>query len=172
MQVKKIPPCYEGLKTHQIVNISFWRAYMKKETWLVVANNSMARIFKVQKKESLIEIETLIHPESRLYNRDLRSDKPGRSYESANATRHSVGEAVMPKQLEFAIFAKEIATYLDQARRENKFDRLYIAAGPTQLGLLRQKLNGETSKLVGGEVDIDITHLQSHEIIAHLPFIL
>lgn len=145
---------------------------MKKETWLVVANSSVARIFKVQKKESLIEIESLVHPESRLYNKDLCSDKPGRSFESANAGRHSVGSTVMPKQQEFINFAKEISAYLDDARKQGKFDRLYLVAAPAQLGLIRQNLHSETTKLMAGEVDKDITHLKPEEIIAHLPFIL
>lgn len=145
---------------------------MKKDTWLLVANSSLARIFKVVKKSSLVELAVLEHPESRLHTRDLVSDKPGRSFESMGAARHAIELPTSPKQLEFVSFAKELARYLEEARTKGEFDRLYLAASPTLLGLLRQELTPLVTKLLNGEVNKDMTHLDSREIISHLPFLL
>lgn len=144
----------------------------KDQTWLLVANSSLARIFKVQKRQSLIELEVLEHPESRLHDRDLVSDKPGRGFESTGSSRHSMEPQTSPKQLEFMTFAKNIAHYLEEARLKGDFNRLYLVASPTLLGLLRQSLYPSTMQLISGELDRDMTHMKSNEIIGHLPFLL
>lgn len=145
---------------------------MKKEKWLVVANSSLARVFKMENRHSLVEIAVLEHPESRLKNLDIVSDKPGRDFESAGVSRHGYEYGVTPKQHEFAVFAKELAEFLETARNNGEFEHLYIAAGPVLLGLLRQSLHPSTIKLINGETDKDITHLKPNEILAHLPFLL
>lgn len=145
---------------------------MRTKTYLIVANTSVARIFKVEKVGTITEIKTLVHPESRLHNRDLVSDKPGRAFESVGPQRHAVEPFTSPKQQEFSIFAKDIAHYLEAERSQGNYDRLYLAASPTLLGLLRQTLNAATRKLVSGEVDKDITHMKPEEIISHVPFII
>lgn len=145
---------------------------MKKETWLIVANSSLARIFKVEKKQALVEIEVLEHPESRLQNRDLVSDRPGRDFESMGHARHAIEPQTTPKHQEFASFAKDIAQYLDKARSEGHFNRLYVAASPSFLGLLRQTFGSSTTQLISGEVDKDMTHMKPAEIVNHLPFLL
>lgn len=143
---------------------------MKKVSWLIIANSSLARIFKFEKKNELIELKVFEHPESRLRNSDLVSDRPGRDFESMGTMRHAMEPKTSPKQHEFALFAKTLADYLEAARNQNEFETLYIAASPTLLGLLRNSLHSGTTRLVKGEVDKDITHLKTDEIFSHLPF--
>lgn len=144
---------------------------MKKDTWLIVANSSLARIFKVQKKQSLVEVEVLEHPESRLHERDITSDRPGRDFNSTNPRRHALEPQTSPKQQEFMNFARDLASYLDKARMDGQFERLYLAANPSFLGLLRQNLPAYTSQLINGEVDKDLTHMKPTEIMNYLPFL-
>ncbi|MCE2983027.1 MAG: host attachment protein [Parachlamydia sp.] len=139
--------------------------------WLVAANSSIARVYKIEKQQSLVEVEQLEHPESRLHTRDLVTDKPGRDFESVGHARHAFESFPSPKQLEFSQFAKELSDYLSAARQRGEYDCLYIAASPTLLGLLRQSLDNETAKLVKGEIDKDMTHMNTNEIITHVPFI-
>lgn len=143
---------------------------MKKESWLLVANSSFARIFKFKKIESLEEVKNFEHPESRLRNSDLVSDKPGRDFESVGVTRHALEPKISPKRLEFITFAKHLADQLEESRKNEEFGDLYIAASPTLLGLLRQSLHPNTAKVVKGEIDKDITHLKPEEIAPHMPF--
>lgn len=144
---------------------------MKKDSWLIVANSSTARLFKFVKRNELQELKAFEHPESRLHNLDLVSDKPGRDFESAGMGRHAIEPKVMPKKLEFAVFAKHLADYLQEAHLQGEFETLYIAASPSLLGLLRQALHPNIAKLIKGEVDKDMTHLRPAEIVAHLPFL-
>lgn len=144
---------------------------MKKDSWLIVANSSLARIFKIEKKHALVEMEVLEHPESRLHNRDLTSDKPGRDFESAGMGRHSLEPHSTPKEQEFNNFAKHIAHYLDNALNKGEFERLYISASPALLGLLRRALHPSTQKAISGELDKDMTQMKPDEIAHHLPFL-
>jgi protein required for attachment to host cells len=143
---------------------------MDKKNWLLVANSSLARVYEFLKKNELKELSTLEHPESRLHNLDLVSDKPGRDFESGGTRRHALEAKTSPKKLEFASFAKFLADFLEKAHNEGKFDALYIAANPSLLGLLRQSLHPNIAKLIKGETDKDLTQFKAHEIPTHLQF--
>lgn len=142
---------------------------MKKETWVVVANSSIAYIYKLEKKH-LEEIDVLKHPESRLRNRDIVGDKPGRDFESMGTLRHSLEPHHTPHEQEVILFAKELAHYLEAARNRNEVEKFYLAASPIMLGLLRQSLDASTVKLITGEIDKDLTQLKPEEMVEHFSF--
>lgn len=142
---------------------------MKKDTWVIVANSSMARFFKVEKNTTLVEMEALVHPESRLHTQELVDGRPGRTYDSSGGARHSIDPPFSHHQLEFAAFAKELGHHLETARESGKYDRLFIAASPIFLGLLRQAMSNPTLQLIAGEVGKDMTHMKPDEIAQHLP---
>lgn len=143
---------------------------MKKESWLIIANSSLARIYKIEKDHHLEEVKVLEHPESRLRNSDLVSDRPGRDFESNGVRRHALEQKTSPKKNEFNIFARELCDYLEESHQQGIFDTLYLAASPALLGILRQTINPNTANLIKGEVDKDMTQLKPHELRSHLPF--
>lgn len=51
-------------------------------TWIVVANSSHAKIFRLVKFPKIEEMTSIDHPESRLHNQDLEGRKPGRCFQS------------------------------------------------------------------------------------------
>ena len=142
---------------------------MKKDTWVIVANSSMARIFKVEKNTTLVEMDALVHPESRLHTQELVDGRPGRTYDSGGNARHSIDPPFSHHQLEFAVFAQQLGHHLEAARESGKYDRLFIAASPIFLGLLRQAMSNPTLQLIAGEVGKDMTHMKPDEIVQHLP---
>ncbi len=137
-------------------------------TWVMVANSSVARFFEIEKNGQLKEINTLIHPESRLHGRDLTSDRPGRAFESTHTARHAMEPPTSPKEVEFEAFAHFISEHLDAAHNEKLFDRLHIAAGPHFLGLLRQAIKPNTAKSLQSTIDKDMTQMTPAEIRTHL----
>lgn len=145
---------------------------MKKDIWVLVANSSYAKIFRVEKNKELIEVEILEHPESRLAERDLVTTKPGRQFESTGTSRHSYEQHTSPKVHEFETFARQISVHLDAAREKGQFGKIYLAANPSFLGMLRPLLSGPTESLVAGEVDKDMTQLKPQAIREHLPPVL
>lgn len=143
----------------------------KEDTWILVANSTFARIFRVEKRGAMKEVEVIEHREGRKHEKDLASDKPGRAFESFGNGRSALEVKTSMKKQEFAAFAKLLSDRLESARLKGQFTRLFLAANPTFLGLLRTVLTPSTIGLIAGEVDKDITHLDEETIISHFPYI-
>lgn len=145
---------------------------MRKETWVVVANSAEARIFKVEKNQLDSEMVTMIHPNSRLHERDLTSARPGRAFDSVGGGRHAIEPTTAAKEHEFTLFAKDVTSYLDAACAEGKLGRFYWAASPPFLGLLRQNIGPMTLKLLAGEVVKDLVQVPPGNIRDYFPPVL
>ncbi len=145
---------------------------MKTKTWIVAANSCLAKFFNSEKIGVLTEVHSIDHPEGHLRNQDMGTDRPGRSHESNTVGRHSMEPTTAPKRHEAELFARKVADYLDSSREKGMFSRLYVAASPSFLGLLRQMISPATAHLIAGEVDKDFTHMKPKDICENLPFIL
>lgn len=136
-------------------------------TWVVVADNCQAKIFRLLKFPKLEEMTHLKHPESRLHNQDIISSKPGRGFQSVGNSRSAYQQETEPKQVEAIKFASEIAHFLYTASNKGEFNQLYIIAEPSFLGLLRQHINPHIQKIIIAEVPKELTSC-SKESIEHL----
>ena len=140
-----------------------------KPTWLIVADNSKARIFTVESRMGPIEeIESIVHTEARLHEQDMTSDLPGKA-NGNGAGGHAYQDQVSPKEQENINFAKKIALELDNARKENKFKQFVLVAAPEFLGKLRSEFTPQTQKLACYELAKNLSHLNAKEIRDHLP---
>lgn len=143
-----------------------------KDTWIVVANSERARMFAVaEEKEgrSLQEVKELVHPASRGHERDLTTDRPGRTFDSQGPGRHSKSEQVSPKEHEAWKFCKEVADELESARTQEQFYELVVVAAPEFLGQLRKSMTPSTARTISREVAKDVAHLKTADIQKHLP---
>jgi len=139
-------------------------------TWLVVADNSKARFFSMESRTGPIdETKSIVHTEARLHEQNMTSDLPGRDSGRGGAGAHNYQNKISPKEQETINFAREIATELDKARKENKFKQFVLVAAPEFLGKLRDQMNAQTLKLVSFELAKNISHLDPVEIRKHLP---
>lgn len=145
---------------------------MKKETWVIVANSSQAHIYTVDKNALSKTPTTLDHPESRKLDRDLVSAPPGRAFDSFGSHRHSMEPVTTPKEIECNLFAKDIAQRVNSAHGEGRLERLYLAASPSFLGLLRQCLSTQAQKIVAAEVSKDLTQQSPKDIRTYFPPVL
>lgn len=140
-----------------------------RKTWVVVADNSRARIFTVETPSSpLIEIDSIVHPEGRMHDRDITSDLPGRGAGSGGS-KHSYETETDAKEYENMEFARRIALFLDDSRKSDRCKNLIIVAAPGLLGNLRGELNDQTRKMVTLELDKNLSHLNPNDIRKHMP---
>lgn len=137
-------------------------------TWVLVANTSHAKIFRMVHFPRVEPLLAMEHPESRLHNQDLISSKPGRSFERAGTTRHAYEPKTDAKHLEIDKFAKEIGNYLSSAREKREFARLYVIASPEFLGVLRPHIDPQTEGTIVAEVAKDLAEHSQGEIEQHL----
>jgi len=140
-------------------------------TWVLVAHDAGARLFESRGRgEGLELVETIEHPEGRERNRDVVSDRPGRSFRknSADPRRAAMGSSESPHDRIIADFARTLSDKLRHARAENQFGRLVLVAPPKLLGLLRSSLDDPTSRLVVGSLNKDLASSDEAELIEHL----
>ena len=141
-----------------------------KSTWILVADNSQARLFTVETATSgLLELETFNHPEGRMHEQQLDSDLPGKNTSTAGGGGHRYQDKIGPKEQESINFAKKVSRYLDSAHNANEFERLMIVAAPSFLGTLRGQFSDSLHKAVVFSLDKDLKDHSLEDIRAHLP---
>jgi protein required for attachment to host cells len=137
--------------------------------WIVVADNSNARIFTVDEpRGGLYQVDVLEHPEARGHARDINADRPGRSFDSKGEGRHAMGVAVDPVEQEVIRFSKQVGEHLKAACQDGRCNRLLLVAGPRLLGLLRQHLDLPPDVEVA-ELEKNLGQYDTREIRSYLP---
>lgn len=138
-------------------------------TWILVADNSRARIFTAEKAAGpLTEVSSMTFPEGRLHEGDLITDKGGRS-QTPGAGAHAVNGEDAHKQENADRFANLICDDLETARKEGRFRKLYIIASPSLLGLLRKHQSSSLRQMIAGELDKNLTTQAPETIRKQLP---
>lgn len=123
-------------------------------TWFLVADSSRARLYEVEKRNApFVEVEVFEHPEGRLHEGDLVSDRPGSDGGSLGQGRRVLDDKVSAREQEDIRFATQLAERLEAARKAGDLDRLVLVAPPAFLGLLRDKLGKEVMARVSNQVD-------------------
>jgi protein required for attachment to host cells len=139
---------------------------MANNTWIVAADSSRARVLQVAGRDQLEEIEDLVNPKGRMNDRELTTDAhprfrgtagPGSDRQEMPAVEHEV-----------ELFTKQIGRFLDKARIDHRYDKLYLVAPPKMLGLIRKELGKEVEKLVREDFDKDLSWLSAQEIERYL----
>ena len=119
-------------------------------TWIVTADSARARVLQVADREKrLAEVEDLLNPAGQLHEGDLVTD----TEEPSGAHEHAV-----------EIFSKRVSDYLEKARSQRRYDKLYLVAPPKFLGRLRKQLGKEVEKLVCDELDKDLYRANAREL--------
>lgn len=140
------------------------------KAWIVVANQSEARIYSLDRpRGALVELRRLEHEAGHVREGEMVSDRPGRAFQRVGNVRSAMEPEVDPKEQEAMRFAKEISDHLDGGQQQGRFDRLVLVAAPHFLGLLRKALSSATAKYVTEEIAKNLVQYEAQEIRQHLP---
>lgn len=139
----------------------------KKKTWVLVADGARARIF-IKNHKHLNNAMGQDYVGENLKDSEMGTDKPGRGYESANATRHAYQPRTDWHQYQKQLFAKELCDILDKANTNAEFDELIIISPPKTLGDIRGHLDKQTLLKITAEIPKDVTKLTEHELVSYL----
>lgn len=144
-------------------------------TWILTADGQHARTWEWKNADvSLALVADLISSadSASSFSRDLKSDKPGRSFSSMGARRSAMEPAHDPHELEKTKFAAKLADALDTALRQGRFRRLIVIAPPRMLGDLRNHFSKQLGEAVIGEVDKDLMKSDTSALLYHVkPFL-
>lgn len=138
--------------------------------WILAANGARATIYSTDSPRApLVEVASLQHPEVRMKEMELTTDRPGRTYDSFGKGRHAKSSEVGPRETEEIRFAHEVVDRLEQGRVGHSFDRLVVVAAPAFLGHLRDSMSTPLASAVALEIDKDYTALRADELRSQLP---
>lgn len=152
----------------------------KVVTRYVVADCAEARFYDSVRRDTIRAAGRLSHPESRLHDRDLKSDRPGRLFDRAPPMRgrrgaggrHAASSRESPSEHEAGVFAHELSAALERERAAGRFDRLVLIAGPAFLGTLRGLLSKGLREAIVAEFPKDLVHEDENALRARLPRLL
>lgn len=138
--------------------------------WVLAADNVHARFFRAEHVTGpLREVRDIVNPESRLQERELVSDTPGRAFSPSAGNRQAYGEA-SEKEHQSRTFAREVIGEVEKLRARGELERFHVVAEPGFLGRLRENYSPPLKKCVGAEVTNHATQCRAEEIRDLLPY--
>lgn len=139
-----------------------------KSTWVVLADTNSCRIYDYRRRpEHLLLVKEITHPENKLRDVDLISDKPGR-YVAGDLAHGAYSQASDPKEIHIDNFSREIAKALDHGRATNAYRELIVISAPHMNGLLFQHVNKHVKDLVAHVIEKDVVYLKDRELLDFL----
>lgn len=135
---------------------------------VVNANSTLCRLYHYNKSaKQLTLLKEFEHPEGKLKNQDLVSDKPGH-YQADHSARGAYQPPHEATEIEMDNFARNIAHELDHQRLTNSFDKLILIAPPHFYGLLSQHMNKHVKGLVTNCIQKDLLVFSERELLDFL----
>jgi len=136
----------------------------QQATWALILNSGICRIYKLSKKPyQLTLLKEIVHPESRLRDIELTSDKPGH-YKAGDGAHGAFSQQSDPKEIQIDDFSRQIAEALDHGRTIQSYNKLIVVAPPHMDGLLFQHMNKHVKDLITHNIKNDVLHLTEHEL--------
>jgi protein required for attachment to host cells len=137
-------------------------------TWVLITNSNTCRIYNYSRNPELLTlVKEIKHPENKLRDIDLTSDKPGR-YKASGDAHGAYSQPSDPKEIKIDEFSREIAKVLDHGRTTHAYGKLIVIAPPHMDGLLSQHLNKHTKDLVIHNIKKDIPNYTDKELLDFL----
>lgn len=138
-------------------------------TWILSANRSCASLFESNWPGNLMRrLQDISHPEGRLQNSEINTDKPGRVFDSVGQARHSTSPKQEPTEHIARQFAINLAELLNKGRIDHAYDGLILIAEPKFLGVLRASLDKNTLSLITQTVNKELVDIKEADLAKYL----
>lgn len=137
-------------------------------TWILVANASLAHLYEnTGPNTGLHVVKELVHPQSRLKNAELVTDRAGSMMSSGNGQGARQPQTA-PKDHQAQVFAHELAQALNHGRTQNLYRRAIVFAPPGFMGLLNGELDHQTAQMITDRFEKDYTKSSESQLREHL----
>lgn len=138
-------------------------------TWVLIADGARARVYVNEGPGKGIEaVAGAEYAADHRPDREILDDKPGRTFESANTTRHAYEPPHDPHRELKRSFAESLVAMLEEKLAQKAFDRVVLVAPPAMLGDLRSELSEPLRAAIYAELDKDLTKTPADELPKHL----
>lgn len=132
--------------------------------WVITTDSTICRIFALKDRKHLSLVREIVHPENKLRDIEITSDRPGH-YKTSNSSHGAYSQATDPKEILLENFSREIANELEQARTKNSCEKMIVIAPPHMNGLLNQHINKHVAQMISHRINKDVMHLAEHELL-------
>jgi protein required for attachment to host cells len=95
------------------------------------------------------------------------ADQAGRTFDSTGRGRHGKEPHTTVRELVRNRFARELADWLAEAVRADRFDRLILTAAPPMLGALRGLLDAAVAERLEADLAKDLVNIPLGDLGAH-----
>jgi protein required for attachment to host cells len=131
--------------------------------WVLIANAARARCFvRDADNGAMREERSFIHSASRLKGMALDHDRGGRVRKSMASTQFAPHTDAHDK--EHAVFARELAAFLEKAALAQRYPGLWLIASAQFLGELRAQLGPAALKRLRQGVALDLSGYEGAEL--------
>jgi len=138
------------------------------KVWYAVTDGGRARILEKQSAKEPFSLQhELLSSTLHTPSRNLGTERPGRSHESASTTRHAMQPRSDPHQNGKDAFVRKVAQKLNEASGRGEFDLLVLAAPPYALRVLNKTLDTATQDKIAGRLQKDLTKLPLDALESH-----
>ena len=138
-------------------------------TWILSANRSSASLFESNwPGKSMRRLQEIPHPQGKMKNQDIDTDKPGRIFDSFGEGRHSTSPKQESTEHIAQQFALKLAELLNKGRLTNAYDKLVLIAEPKFLGVLRAALDKNTELLITQTVNKNLVDIKEEDLAVYL----
>ena len=142
-------------------------------TIIAVCGRTNSRFFSSSEPFKSLKLEAeLNHPQGRLQDHNIHSDKKGETASSSHRGHNTASAEEDPIQHDAILFASEVATWLNTARNDHRCERFVIIADPKFTGHLREKMDKHVFKMVNHFIGKDLQKASEAEIISHVSDLL
>lgn len=134
--------------------------------WVLVADGAHARIVRDSRTitEAATRLEDLVFAIDHKQSREIKSDRPGRSFASRGPRRSAMGYRSDPVERQEAEFAGQLVDELERRFAAREFQRLAVVAEPRMLGRIRQRLSPALRHAALVQIPQDLTKLPALEL--------
>lgn len=142
-------------------------------TWILIANGARARVLLLEGVgKGLKALPSMVFGQKPKKASDIMADRPGRTFDSSGAGRHSMAYPSEPERGRERAFAAMLTGALKEAYEEGEFERLVLVAPPQALGDLRETLSLDLTRILRGTLAKDLTRLPNDDVPKHLEDLL
>jgi protein required for attachment to host cells len=136
--------------------------------WVVVCDGKKALVLENVGDEKFPNLKTReVHEQEAPPARELGTDEPGRSIQSATPMRSAMEQTDFHDQAERA-FLEKLIRRLDQAVLSGTPKHLIVVAPPRALGVIRQAYSKQLRGAIKAEIDKDFVRMPVDQIEKHL----
>lgn len=131
--------------------------------FIALAERSSAQFFKLEddRFDTLAKVAMLSNPDGRLHEGDILAGDLG-SAQHGNSL-HTMAPERSATETVARRFASDVSEMIRRARLDGSYDHAVVVAGPTFLGLIRDKLDPADEKFVRRTIGKNIVPGNEHE---------